>query len=153
MEGSTPPVAPQAELQQLRQEVELLRAQRQQLLEQHTQHTRTIDQLQHQLQYLLRRLFGRSAEKLDSKQMQLFETLLAHLAPPTPAPASTPETAPAPPRPASNGHGRRRLPADLPRQKVIHDLPEEQKPCPCCGQLRHVIGQEVASSSITCRPS
>jgi transposase len=131
----------QAELQQLRQEVELLRAQRQQLLEQQAQHTRTIEQLQHQLQYLLRRLYGRPAEKLDPKQLQLFETLLAQLAPPTPAPVSAPETRP---HPASNGHGRRRLPADLPRQKVIHDLPEEQKACPCCGKLRHVIGQEVS---------
>ena len=136
--------APQAELQQLRQEVELLRAQRQQLLEQQAQHTRTIDQLQQQLQYLLRRLFGRSAEKLDPKQLQLFETLLNQLAPPTPAPAAPAESVPAAPRPATSGHGRRRLPADLPRQKVIHDLPEEQKPCPCCGKLRHVIGQEIS---------
>lgn len=142
---------PPTELQQLRQEVELLRAQRQQLLEQQAQHARTIDQLQHQLQYLLRRLYGRSAEKLDPKQLQLFETLLAQLAPLTPGPAeSTSQTsapadsAPVTPRPATNGHGRRRLPADLPRQKVIHDLPEAQKPCPCCGKLRHVIGQEVS---------
>ena len=122
----------------------MLRAQREQLLQQQAQHARTIEQLQHQLQSLLRRLYGRSAEKLDSKQMQLFETLLNQLAPPTPAPV--PETTPpaALPRPAANGHGRRRLPADLPRQKVIHDLPEAQKPCPCCGKLRHVIGQEVS---------
>jgi transposase len=144
MEGSTPRTASDTELQQLRQEVELLRAQRQQLLERQAQQTRTIDQLQHQLQYLLRRLFGRSAEKLDPKQLQLFETLLNQLAPATPAPAPAPEPAPTTPRPAGNGHGRRRLPADLPRQKVIHDLPEEQKPCPCCGKLRHVIGQEVS---------
>lgn len=144
MEGSTPRFAPEAELQQLRQEVELLRAQRQQLLEQQAQHSRTIEQLQHQLQYLLRRLFGRSAERLDPKQLQLFETLLAQLAPATPAPASTPETTPPPAARSTNGHGRRRLPADLPRQKVIHDLPEAQKPCPCCGKLRHVIGQEVS---------
>ena len=142
---------PQTELQHLRQEVELLRAQRQQLLEQQVQHARTIDQLQHQLQYLLRRLYGRSAEKLDPKQLQLFETLLAQLAPPsqasaepTPQAATPAEPPPVTPRPATNGHGRRRLPADLPRQKVIHDLPEAQKPCPCCGKLRHVIGQEVS---------
>jgi len=143
-DGSPTLAAPQAELQQLRQEVELLRAQRQQLLEQQAQHTRTIDQLQQQLQYLLRRLFGRSAEKLDPTQLQLFETLLAQLAPPTPAPSAAAESVPAAPRPATNGHGRRRLPANLPRQKVIHDLPEEQKPCPCCGKLRHVIGQEIS---------
>jgi transposase len=143
-DGSHSPVSPSEQLRQLQQENELLRAQRQQLLEQHAQHTRTIDQLQHQLQYLLRRLFGRSAEKLDPKQLQLFNTLLNQLAPPPPAPASTPETASPVVSRSANGHGRRRLPVSLPRQKVIHDLPEEQKPCPCCGKLRHVIGQEVS---------
>jgi transposase len=130
-------------LQQLRAEVELLRAEREQWLQQHAEHARTIDQLQHQLQSLLRRLYGRSAEKLDPKQLQLFETLLNQLAPPTPAPVE-PEASPPATRPARQGHGRRRLPTDLPRQKVIHDLPEAEKLCPCCGKLRHIIGQEVS---------
>jgi len=47
------------------------------------------------------------------------------------------------PKPSNNGHGRRRLPADLERQQIIHDLPEEEKPCPCCGRMRHVIGRET----------
>lgn len=143
-DGSTSFTSLADQLRQLQQENELLRAERQQLLEQQAQHTRTIDQLQHQLQQLLRRLYGRSAEQLDPKQLQLFETLLAQLAPPTPAPPEPTESLPARPRLPTNGHGRRRLPADLPRQKVIHDLPEDQKPCPGCGKMRHVIGQEVS---------
>lgn len=150
-------VIPERELAQLRQEVELLRtslrqssdeaellrAERAQFLEQLQQKSREIDSLQHQLQQLLRRLFGRSAEKIDPKQMLLFEALLNQLAPPTPVAEAPPESAPAP-RPATNGHGRRRLPSDLPRKRLIHDLPEDQKPCPCCGKMRHVIGQEVS---------
>jgi len=127
----------------VQQENELLRAQRQQLLEQQKQSTRTIEQLQHQLQHLLRRLYGQSSEKIDPKQMLLFEELLEQLAPRTPT-ESAALPAPASPRPARNGHGRRRLPADLPRRKVIYDLPEAEKPCPCCGEMRHVIGQEVS---------
>ena len=136
----------QAERRQWRevqQANELLRAQREQLLEQQAQQKRTIDQLQHQLQSLLRRVYGRSAEKLDSRQMQLFETLLDNLAPKTfvpSEPAATPAEIPA----SKKGHGRRRLPSDLPRQKVIHDLPEAEKPCPCCGKMRHVISQEIS---------
>lgn len=142
--STLPPVATlTAELAQLRQEVELLRAQRQQLLEQQKQSTRTIEQLQHQLQCLLRRIYGQSSEKIDPQQMLLFEELLEQLAPRTPA-ESAASPAPASSRPARNGHGRRRLPADLPRRKVIYDLPEEEKPCPCCGEMRHVIGQEVS---------
>lgn len=140
-EGRTSVATPEAELHELRQEVELLRAERRQLLEDQQQKDRTIAGLQQQLQYLLRRVFGRSAEKLDPKQLQLFETLLNQLAPPAPA---EPEPAPTAAPMATPGHGRRRLPASLPRQKIIHDLPEDEKPCPCCGQLRHIIGQEVS---------
>jgi transposase len=153
MEGSTPLTALTAENQQLRQDLELLRAQHAELLSQRQQQEHVIADLQQRLQYLLRRLFGRSAEKLDPNQLQLFTTLLDHLAPRQLAPDESPEQpAPQPEaasadgaaKPAKKGHGRRRLPADLPRQKVFHDLAEAEKPCPCCGQMRHVIGQEVS---------
>jgi transposase len=131
-------------IHQSAQEVDLLRAERQQLLEQQHQHTRTIEQLQHQLQQLLRRIYGRSSEKVDPKQMLLFETLLEQLAPEMPAAEPTPSTASESSSPANRGHGRRRLPSDLPRRTVIHDLPDEEKPCPCCGEMRHVIGRETS---------
>jgi transposase len=40
--------------------------------------------------------------------------------------------------------GRRNLAAfdKLPKFQKIHDLPENQKPCPCCGKIRCKIGQE-----------
>ena len=140
-EGLNSTDTPEALIASLRQQVELLLAERQQLLDQQQQNTRTIERLQHQLQALLRRLFGRSAEKIDPKQMLLFEELLKTLAPETPAPTAQ---SPAPPVASTNGHGRRRLPSTLERQRVIHDLPEEEKPCPCCGKMRHVIGQETS---------
>jgi transposase len=42
--------------------------------------------------------------------------------------------------------GRRNLAAfaDLPTDRREHDLPEAEKPCPCCGELRHKIGQETS---------
>jgi transposase len=39
--------------------------------------------------------------------------------------------------------GRKPLPADLPRQRVEHDLPEDQKSCPCCSQAMHRMGETV----------
>jgi transposase len=39
-------------------------------------------------------------------------------------------------------HGRRELPAHLPRVEVPHDLTDEQKKCPCCGEARACIGSE-----------
>jgi transposase len=114
-----------------------------QLLDLQHQKDRTIEQLEHQLQQLLRRLYGRSAEKLDANQLALFADLLKELkADQTVAPP--PEPPPADPAPSNNGHGRRRLPADLPRERVIHDLSENEKPCPCCGKMRDKIGEEVS---------
>ena len=98
------------------------------------------------LQQLLRRLYGRSAEKLDPQQLALFEQALAQLQaePQTvPVPPVPPEAAPASSKPNGNGHGRRRPAADLPRRRVVLDLPEDQKPCPCCGNPRKCIGEEV----------
>ncbi len=41
-------------------------------------------------------------------------------------------------------HGRRPLPDHLPRIEILHDLKDDEKPCPCCGELRHRIGEEVS---------
>jgi len=130
-----------AALDELRRENELLRAQRDQLLEEQHLHLRKIDDLQHQLQALLRRYCGRSSEKMDPAQRLLFEDLIDKAIPQMPAEDGTDDQAP--PSRQRKGHGRRRMPANLERQKVIHDLPEEQKPCPCCGNLRHIIGKQT----------
>jgi transposase len=115
-----------------------------QLMETLQRARRENEQLYHRLDQLLRKLYGRSREKLDPNQMLLFADLLQQLqgaestsSADTSSPVSTP-------RQPSAGHGRRRLPADLPRQTVVHDLPDEEKPCPCCGTMRTVIGQEVS---------
>jgi len=38
--------------------------------------------------------------------------------------------------------GRKPLPKDLPREEVIHDIPEEDKVCACCQSEMHTIGDE-----------
>lgn len=129
-----------ASVQQSSSELELLRAERAEYLEQLKLKDRKIDDLQHQVQALLRRYFGRSSEKLDPRQRLLFEDLIDQAIPEIPAEDVGDEESPPPRR---KGHGRRRLPADLPREKVIHDLPEDEKPCPCCGKLRHIIGKQT----------
>jgi transposase len=115
-----------------------------QLLEAQQKDSGRIVRLEHQLEQLLRRIYGRSAERLDPNQMVLFVDLLKQLQSETAAaPAlEEPTTPPAPS--AGNGHGRRKLPFDLPRRRMIHDLPEEEKPCPCCGKIRDVIGEETS---------
>jgi transposase len=111
------------------------------LLEQIQGANRRMQRLEHQLEGLLRRLYGRAAARLDPNQMVLFADLLKQLQPETTPPA--PEAPTAPPAPStSGGHGRRRIPEDLPRRRIVHDLAEEEKPCPCCGKMREMIGDE-----------
>lgn len=120
------------------------RAVNEQLSEQLDNASRKIGRLEHQLQQLLRRLYGRSSEKIDPKQMALFAEMLKELEERNP-PAQEPPAAAAPRATTSrNGHGRRKLPADLPRERVIHDLADEEKPCPCCGTMRTLIGDETS---------
>jgi transposase len=98
-----------------------------------------ITKMEHQIEDLLRRLYGRSAERLDPNQMVLFADLLKKIQPPAP-PAPEAPAAPS----ASRGHGRRRIPEDLPRTRLLHDLADDEKPCPCCGKMREVIGEETS---------
>ena len=42
------------------------------------------------------------------------------------------------------GHGRRPLPASLPREEVLHELSAEERRCPCCGEPRPEIGRETS---------
>jgi len=118
------------------------------LLESHKDKEKTIQSLRHQVQELLRRVYGRSSEKIDPKQMKLFEEMLDRLLPETaPPPEASPEPsavqAPQPPA-SAGGHGRRRLPADLPREVVVHDLTKEEIACPCCGKERHAFARETS---------
>jgi transposase len=117
-----------------------------QLLAGQRDQSRTIHQLEHQLHDLLRKLYGRSSEKLDAGQLTLFAQMLGQLQsqPPTspvPAPQAPPVATAS--KPVKTPHGRRRFPEDLPRKRKEHDLPEDQKSCPCCGKARCRIGEEV----------
>jgi transposase len=117
------------------------------LLDSLAEQTHLNEKLQHQLEQLLRQRYGRKTEKLDPAQLLLFareilaagETATPQAPPPTDAP-------PAPDRSNTskkNGHGRKPLPAHLPRKRELHDVPAEQLPCPDCGTLRTRIGEEV----------
>ena len=137
---------------------EMLRLEHQvklQLLEQLENNNRKIMHMEHQLQQLLRRLYGRSSEKFDPNELPLFGEGMMEL-PATEEPEI--ETAEAQERKSKpkphvvKGHGRRKLPDDLPRERVVHDLADDEKACPCCGEMRAVIG-EVVSEQLDYVPS
>ncbi len=55
-----------------------------------------------------------------------------------------PSTAPTANGTTSSGHGRRRLPDSLPRQRVVHELSHAERACPDCGHERTRIREEVS---------
>lgn len=125
-----------------------LLTQRQALLDQREQSIRTLQEdnalLQHRLNLLLRASYGPRAERFDPRQLLLFGLLLPPIEPqemPDAAPAKTPADDRKAPRP----HGRRKLPEHLPRIRIEHDLEEAQRPCPCCKEPRHKIGEELTN--------
>jgi transposase len=99
-----------------------------------------IGHLEHQLDYLLRRIYGPRSERADPNQMALFD-LAGSVG--KPAEAAPPAEQPVASKPKKNGHGRRRFPDAWPRRREVIDIPEEEKTCPCCGVKRQVIGEVV----------
>lgn len=107
-----------------------------------------IDKLKHRIDWLCRRLFGKSSEKVDPAQLSLvFEQLAEGDAK---GEATTEESAPletdsGEPRPRGKrkGHGRRPLPENLPRRRVVLEVPAEERTCSCCQREMTPFGEEV----------
>lgn len=96
--------------------------------------------LQHQVEHLLRRLFGTRSERLDPNQLALFAEAWAQEQAAAPA---AEEAAPAEAPKKKKSHGRKPLPADLPRTRVEHDVTPEQKICTGCGAEKQRIGEMI----------
>jgi transposase len=113
------------------------------------QRDRDIEGYRHRIDLLLRRLYGPRGERIDPHQLLLFVEMAAGQG-----------TAPAPTEPAAattskrrcRPHGRRRLPADLPREPRHHELSEAERTCPACGQVRADIGAD-RSEQLDYRPA
>ena len=113
---------------------------------------RQVEQLGHRLDLLLRRLYGPRSERVDPGQLLLFADQ-AEGAPDTVPALDSPVESPAPsPTGRAKGHGRRPLPADLPRERRVHEIPPEHRACPECGHDRSPIGEEV-SEQLDYRPA
>jgi transposase len=108
---------------------------------------RTIEQQEQTIARLLRRLSGPKQERIDPNQLTLFdaeelEALVAELA--AEAEASAEEAGSSGRKRRRRGHGRRGLPKHLPREQRVYELPEADRACPCCGEMRQEIGRETS---------
>jgi len=112
---------------------------------------RDVAQYQSRIDFLTRRLFGRSAERFDPADVMFFGQ---NNFPGTETPAEPPSVEPAEPAVAepapahsaapSRRNGRRLLPADLPRARVERDVLPEQKIRAQCGSDKKRIGEETS---------
>jgi transposase len=113
------------------------------------------------LHHALKRLYGRTSEKVDVGQLQLlFEALRAEDTPVPPsavallqeaaqdaeAGGTVPQPEMPPKKPSRKGQhpGRSPLPAHLPREEKVLPVPEAQRVCATCGALKTCIGHVVS---------
>jgi transposase len=141
---------PAAELDRLRAEAAHLRRVNQELLATVAELRSTVEKQQAHIDRLVRMTFGRRSERVTGPT--LFDDL------PAPEPTGAADTLPVPDSPPGSatpkrrGHGRRPLPADLPRERVEIDLTDAEKTCPCCQRPRIRIGADV-SERLDYRPA
>ncbi len=109
-----------------------------------------IDDLNGQLYYLKRQLFGRKSEKLDPNQRLLFEDMYEQVQEQLEKQKQDKEEKQGNgekkgtgKRKNPNHNGRNALPKDLPREEIVIEPEEEDMNCPVCGEEKQQIGEEV----------
>lgn len=108
---------------------------------------RVVD-LEEQLRLERLHRYAPRSEKLRERIFNEAEQVAAEDTQDTDCEALVPDTGlPSEPAPEPGKRGRKPLPEDLPRVRVEHDLPEDQKVCPCCRNRLHRMG-EVASEQL-----
>jgi transposase len=100
-----------------------------------------IDDLNGQLYYLKRQLFGKKSEKLDPAQRLLFENLYDQVKSKIDQ-QKLPTAKLAQKRKNADHRGRNPLPKDLPREVIEIEPPDEEKTCPVCHKQKQRIGSE-----------
>ena len=101
-----------------------------------------IDDLQGQLLYLKRQMFGKKSEKLNPHQRLMFQGLYDELK------ARREDEQPKAPKTQriganANHQGRKPFPEDLPRDTVEIEPPASEKICPDCHQEKQRIGEAI----------
>jgi transposase len=125
----------------LPEDVSTLHAMILQLLSDVNEKNRQIDDLQNQLEWFKRHVFGRRSEKLSPNQLTLFQGMTAEQEAPSEESSQKPTDVSG--RSKKHLNGRRPLPEDLPRERIEYHPPKDELICSCCGQTEQAIGEEV----------
>ncbi len=121
---------------------------------------RQISTLQHQIEQLIRRVYGRKSEKIDPNQMMFDSIIQESVAQSAAISAQVEADAPvASSKPGKERkerkervqHGRLPIPEHLERVEIVIDIPEDKKVSPLTGEPLKVIAVEV-SEKLEYRP-
>jgi len=99
--------------------------------------------LQHRLDRMRKQVYGPRADRVDTAQLVLEFADLLDRRPIAPADLPAEESVSRATRRVRKG--RRNLEAfeNLEVVQKVIDLPDDQKPCPCCGTMREPMGQDI----------
>lgn len=118
---------------------------------------RQLTTLQHQMEQMLKRLYGRKSEKINPDQL-MFDSIIIEALQHNQDAQQMPSAAAVPVLPevvktrkVSQHHGRVPIPEHLERVEILLDIPDEQKVCPETGEPLTVIAVEV-SEKLEYRP-
>jgi transposase len=131
----------------LPEDISTLQAMVLQLLSDAEEKNRQIDDLQRQLEWFKRHVFGRRSEKLLPNQLTLFQGTAADQCEGEEQDIASEESnhglTDSSGKAKKHLNGRRPLSGDLPRERIEYHPPKEDLFCSCCGQTKQVIGEEV----------
>jgi transposase len=145
-----------ASVKKANEQIEQLRLHNEELTKQLHSSQQQLKMLQHQVDQLLRRIYGRKSEKLDPNQL-MFDSLMLEAieqqpSEPLPEPIVTEEPKRKSRRAKKRRHpGRIPIPEHLERVEIVLDIPESEKVCPETGKPLNKIGEEV-SEKLEYRP-
>jgi len=116
----------------------------------------SLKMLQHQVDQLLRRVYGRRSEKLDPRQLLFDPMVMEVLQQPEADTTDEPPVNPLPekkktPKTKRRHPGRIPIPEHLERVEILLDIPEVEKVCPETGKPLKQIGVET-SEKLEYRP-
>lgn len=108
--------------------------------------TSQLDRTERLLRQLLEAKTGRKSEQLSREQLALFAAELGMSLPEAEEPDDSDDEPPAGASASGSGkpRGRKPLPRHLKRERIEHDLPDQEKHCAACDQDLRRIGEEVS---------
>lgn len=137
----------QRQLASVTDELEHSKAQHEAVTEQFTitlqEKDRKVAALEHRIKLLLQKIRGSRQERIDPDQLLLFSfEELQELADELEQAAQEEPQTEEEDKPRKRSSGRRRLPKNIQREIRRYELEEQERACPCCGELCCEIGVE-----------